>query len=541
VSEDRRRYALDRHSDLKEKRAIEEPHWRDIALLFRPDDRDFDAHIQRRRDDTAIFDATQIYALDNFAGGLFSQMTNPMNKWMGLGIADKDLQSFQPVATWLARQANRILATFTDAVSPFYSEVPAWFSNVGAFGWGPMYNEEIPGEAKIVDRAIPIGESYIDIDAQGYVDTFHREFSLTGRQAKAKVEFRGSSDVHKLDDKGRTVFVHCVWPNPEFVPGRLGPKGKAFASAYVSPDVQDLYIDGGYYELPYHVPFWNRRSGRAYPTGPGHIARADASMLQEMERSHVVAAQFNAEPPILAHSLSTILAHDIEPNAVLYGTMNETVGKRTIEYLERKQDVKLSLQQSEQRRNAIRQAFLFSILQLLDRPEMTATEFLGFSKEFLQLAAHRLAGLQHGGLSPLIARRWRMLERAGQIEPPPQELAGHALTVEYESPLAKLMKVAEAQGVAQWINAIAPVIAAKPEAADVVDADRVITILREGFVTDPSVISDPDTVAKLRQSRAEQQQQALQLQGAEQAANIGATVAHAQQAGSLARKRLEAA
>lgn len=535
---------LDRHGEMRQERAIEEPHWRDIALLFRPDDRDFDAHVQRRRDDTAIFDATQIYALDNFAGGLFSQMTNPMNKWMGLGIADKDLEKYPPVKQWLFRHATKVLATFSDAVSPFYAEVPAWYSNIGAFGWGAMYSEELVGQAKIADRAIPIGESFIGTDAQGFVNEFHREFSLTGRQAKGMRDTGGcwcdDPLISKTDDKARKVFVHSVWPNPDYVPGRLGQRGAQFLSAYVSPDASGFYREAFYYEMPFSVPFWNRRSGRAYPTGPGHIARSDAAMLQEMERSHIVAAQFAAEPVYLVHDKSVISAGDIEPNAVLYGTMNRDNGKQLIDTLERRSDIKLSLAQSEQRRNAIRQAFLFSILQLLNRPEMTATEFLGFSKEFLQLAAPNLVRIQQGGLSPLIARRFKILQRAGAIEPPPPELAGHAINIEYVSPLDKLMKVAEAQGVQQWLGAILPICQVDPEAVDNVDTDRTIAILADGFVTDPSVLRDPAVVAQRRQARAQAQAQAAKMQAIEQAANVGATVSHAQQAATLAKKRVAA-
>jgi len=541
---DEANFILSRQSDLEAERSIEEPLWRDIAILFRPDDRDFDAHNQRRRDDTAIFDATQIYALDNFAGGLFSQMTNPMNKWFGLGIADKDLEAYAPVKKWLFRHTLKLLATFTDAVSPFYAEVPAWFSNLGAFGWAPMFDEELVGKAKIADRAIPIGESFIDVDAQGYVNTFHRKFSLKGAQARGMSDNAGtwSSDpvISRLDEKQRKVYIHCVWPNPGYVPGGKGQRGAQFLSAYGSPDVPDFYREGFYFEFPYQVPMWNRRSGRAYPTGPGHLARSDAAMLQEMARSEIVAAQFAAEPPVLVHDKSVITAADIEPNTVLYGTMNADNGKRVIDTLQRSQDFKLAREVFADRRNAIRQVFLFSIMQLLSRPEMTATEFLGFSKEFLQLAAPNLVRIQQGGLSPKIARRFRILERAGQIEPPPPELAGHAINVEYVSPLAKLMKVSEAQGVTQFLNAMAPVIQAQPETADNLDGDRIAVMLADGYVTDPSVLRNPDQVQQIRAGRAQAQQQAAKLQAAEQAANIGATVAHAQQAGTLAKKRAAA-
>ena len=528
---------LDRHGELKGIRAIEEPHWREIAMLMRPDDRDFDAHVQRRRDDTAIFDSTQLYALDDFCAAIFTQLTNPANRWCELTIADQDLLKYQPVAQWLYRHSSKMLATFSETVSPFYTEVMPWLANTGAFGLGTLYNEEIPGQVRIVDRSIPLGETFRDIDDLGFTTTVHREFSLTARQAERK--FKRDFKDFGNKDRTRIVFVHAVYPNEDYRPGALGRRGAQYLSEYVSSDVQDFIRDGFYYDMPYQSAEWNRRSGRAYPTGPGHRARADTAMLQDMERSHIVAAQFAAEPPLLVHDKSMVTAADIEPNAVLYGTMNEQLGKRTIDTLQRSQDLKLSLEMSEQRRNAIRNAFYSSIMMLVNRPEMTATEFLGWNKELLKRMAGSLVNIQWA-LSAVVARRWGILRRAGQIEPPPPEMAGQAITVKYRSPLATLNEVSDAQGTAQFLQVLEPIAQVSPEVLDNIDMDRAVAILRAGFVSDPSLIKDPAVVAKLRAARAQQIQQQAQLEAAEKAANIGATVSHAQQAATLAKKRVAA-
>ena len=532
---------LQRHAGMKQIRAIEEPHYREIAAFLRPDDRDFDAHVQRRRDDSPIFDIEPILAMEDFEGGFFTQASNPMNRWHELSSGDQDLDKWQPVKAWLWRKTNQLLASLSPSVSPFYAEVPDWYGHIGCFGWSPFYTAEKLGFGRFIDVAIPVNEAFIERAADGPVVRVHREFNLAGYQAKMK--FAGSTALTRLKDTDRAVFVHAVWPNPEYEPGRLGPAGMQFASGYVSPDVRDFYLQDGYYEFPYAVPCWKRRSGRPYPTGIGHKIRADVVMLNEIERSNLVAIQFAAEPSYLVHEKAEVLAADIEPNAILYGTMNAENGKPLMQTLDRHQNAQLPIAYSAQKREIIRRAVRFGMTQLLQRPQMTATEFLGFQKEDLKLFAPGLVRVQNEGLSTIVARRYNMMERAGLFDddPPPPELVGKPLSIRYVSPLAQMIKVGEAQGALQWVNALLPIKQANPnsEILDNIDEDQLAVVIHDGFSSDPTIMKDPRKRDAERAARAAAQQAMLKLQAAEQAANIHATVAHADQAQTLAQGRMQ--
>jgi Bacteriophage head to tail connecting protein len=536
-----RDYILDEHYLMKEVRAIEEPIWREIAAFLRPDDRDFDAHVQRRRDDNQIFDISPILDMEDFEGGFFSQATNPMNRWLELSSGDEDLDKYQPVKAWLWRKSNLILASFAPGISAFYAEVPDWYGHIGCFGCSPFYTAEDVGHGRFVDMAIPINESYIKRDANGRIDTMHREFNLTGQQAKKK--FPGRPALADIRDRDRYVFVHAVWPNPEYIPGRKGPLGMPFAAGYASPDLRDFYVGDGYYEFPYGIPSWKRRSGRPYPTGIGHLIRADVVMLNEIERSTIAGIQFAAEPPFLAHEKSEVRTSDIEPNAVLYGTINSE-GKELFGTLERGQNMPETAAYSQQKRDLISRGVRFGLRQLLQRPQMTATEFLGFQEEDLKLFAPGLVRVQNEGLSSIVARRFAMLDRAGPLhfwkgvpDPPPPELVGRSLQIRYVSPLAKMLKVSEAKGAMQWVSALMPYAQVDPSILDNVDKDNYAIVVHDGFTSDPSLLTDPKKRDAARAQRASMQQQAAKLQLADQAANVRATVAHARQAETLSAQR----
>lgn len=523
---------LKRHDELRDLRRPIEPQWRALAKLFTPDEQEFEASTSQETDFSDLFDATHLYAADDFAGGIFGQLTNPANRWFEYGLDDQDLEKWPPVKENLFARANVTYASLSPAVSNFYADAPAWFANVGVFGIGPFSQEERLGERRIIDRALPIGQIFIDVDSDGEISEVHREFPLRGRQVKAT----WPGYVGHCDDTRSYVIVQAIFQNPDFREGALGSRGMRYRSVHVSPDLKEFYIERGFHEMPIHFPQWKRRAGKTYPTGPGWKARPDVASLQEMERAHLVAAQFAAEPPLMVNDDDVLTAADIVPNALLHGTINDK-GTPLAQYLVRQQNMNLSEKQSETRRSQIRTAFYYGIMQLINRPQMTATEFLGFQEENLKLMAPNLVRIQTGGLSPFLARRHNILDRAGQMAPAPPELKNRRLVMRYVSPLAKAMALAEGRAVLQVQQAIEQMAITDPNVRDKFNADIAADKVGESFSAIPGLIRDDKTVASIRQSRAQQQQQAQQLQMQGQTAEIAATVAHAEQASTLAKRR----
>ncbi len=263
-------------------------------------------------------------------------------------------------------------------------------------------------------------------------------------------------------------------------------------------------------------------------------------MLNAMEETHIKAAQRAADPTILAHDEDTFSPADYYPGSVIYGQVNER-GQPLAQPLNTGANLQLSLEMSKERRDAIRQAFFFSIMQLQNRPQMTATEFLGFQEEYLRQMGPNLGRIQSQGLAPLIARRYDILAQAGQIDPPPPELEEIPLQIEYTSPLAKMQKAAEAKATLQFVTGMRQVADATGDMGvmDNVDGDSVAAVLHDAMGPPPSVRRDPAAVEKLRQQRAQLAAQREQLAQAGAAAEVNATNAHAAQAATLSTQRQE--
>lgn len=529
-----REQLLARHGDMVAQRQPFEAEWREIARILRPEQKHIGTPGSHARIASEIYDSTPLYELDGFAGGVFGQLTNPANPWFKSGVPDHDLNMWKPARDWFEHVSTVMGQSLTPNYSSFYAEKPAQFADLGAFGLGTMYQEEDVGRGRFIDRTIPLNETYVEFDAFGEVIGFNRQFMLTGRQFTLR--FNAPADW-KIDEKKQYTVIHSVWLNPARRERALDHERFAFLGCYLSPDVKELYRAGGYHEMPYSVAQWARRSGFAYPVGIGHLARPDINTLQESARSTLVAEQFAAEPPILVDKESDLTAADMRPNNFLYGAINDA-GKPVVQTLNRSQNLSLTFEGQKTRRDQIRAAFKFGLLNfVMNRPQMTATEFLGINEEHLRLMAPNLARIQSTDLSPFLARRFKLLERAGAFRPAPEELEGLPLQFEYVSPLAKLMKAGEARAVMQWLSGVTQLAQFDPTVLDNIDGDAIVRITHDGFAAPARAIRDPRKVDEMRQARATQVAQDRTLDIAGKGVTIAAEAAHASQAASLSQQR----
>lgn len=524
------------HQRLVSLRAVEEPLWLDLARMLEEDGGDLQIRndTSRKRQDT--YDSTPLYAKDDFVGGLFTEAMNPAERFFSYGIEDTDLEKWGPVADWLWRFADLTFATLDPASSNFYLQATPWLGDMAAFGPGFLWQEEDLATAGFIDLALPVREMYKAVDDAGETNRIHRAYYRDGAQLRERF---GAQAPAARDDE-HVKIVHALYRNPEYRPGALGQRGKAWVSCYASPDKPNFSVEKGYFEFPVHEIQWKRRGGRPWPTGPGHSALADMNMLDEMQRSIMVSTQFEAEPMFLVHDEDVMTAADIQPSGIIAGGMNGN-GKENVKILGRGDNLHLPMAAVEQVRNQVRSAFKFSLLQIVNRPQMTLGEFMGWKEEKLRLLAPHLVCI-HRGLASFISRRARIMMRqaqAGQrvLPPPPPELQNQPIKVKFVSPFAQVQKASKARNAIQVGNAAIALQPLKPDVGDVLNADNILRTISDGLAGDPGLVNDPKAVEQLRQQRAAAQQPDVQLGRDAQQASIVADVAHAQQAMTSAKQR----
>lgn len=147
-----------------------------------------------------------------------------------------------------------------------------------------------------------------------------------------------------------------------------------------------------------------------------------------------------------------------------------------------------------------------------------------------------LERLHNEMLSPKIDLTFARIVEAGLLPPPPKELQGVDLKVEFVSTLAQAQKMVGLGSMDRLLGTVAQVAAGSgdPGVWDKIDKDQVIDRYSDMLGVDPSIIVADDKVAIIRSERAQAQAQAAQAQAAPVMAGAARDLASADTSGQNA-------
>lgn len=509
---------------LKAERGPFENTWQDVADYMRPLRAEFlSTRSPGQRRNQRMFDSTAVTSAENFAGGIFGMLTNPASRWLSLRMQDDELNDYDPVRDWLYVVESKLLESFGEQVSRFYAVLPEFYKDLACFGTGVFYSEEVPGSHRINDSVKSVNEVVLAENAYGDVDTVYRRFQMSGKQAlelfKTGLSFKTAQQAERKPFD-MISFVHCVAPNDEYTGApSLNAAKRPFISEYVEEEARHTVARGGYYELPYHVARWSQAAGEVYGRGIGEQVLPDVKMVNRQQETMLKAAQKAADPPLGAPDEGVIKAARTWPGGITYGAI-DSEGRQLVKPLYTGGNTNLNMEMVQLTQGTIREGFFFSLMQMVGAPNMTATEWMGRYEEKLRLLGPNLGRIQSEFLSPLVVRRFGILQRSGQLPAPPDEVQGQGMKIEYVSPLAKLQKAGEAQSVARMYQSVAVAAQMNPEVVDMIDHDEAARVTGEALALPPKVMRGKDEVKAIRDQRQQQMQAQQAMAAGEQGAGI---------------------
>ena len=518
-TQDLKQSVLKRWTDLKQEREPYVKQWLEISSHITPASGRFLGRQQNEARDrwNRIYDNTATRAANILTAGLMSGMTDPASQWFALTTGDPDLDSSQAVKVWLD-QTQRIMEMAFSRTNTYQALQHCW-REVGVYGVTAMVIIEDP-EMGFCCFPLVAGEYCIGVNWKGEPDTLYRKFTMTVAQLVKRYGYSKLSRTAKqlYDDKAfdkRLRCIHAIEPRLERDSRKLDNRNMPWRSVVIlleSDEDEGILEESGYNEFPAIVGRWGASASDVYSEEcPGMVAIGDVKQLQHEQLQKGNAIDYQVDPPKILPTSAADKPLDFLPGGISFFDMpgqNKQVQSAfnvnlNLAYLT--QDIK----EVQQR---VREAFSVDMFLMLSGSagQMTATEVAERHEEKLMMLGPVLSRLNHEVLRPLIERTFAILQRAGQIPPPPPELRGQNLSIEYTSMLARSQRAIRANSLNNFLGVVANVAQFKPEVLHKVNGFNVLNEMADYYSVAPSVLVPDDEANQALQQQQQAQQQAMQ-------------------------------
>lgn len=505
--------AIRRQGRMKTWRSNFDSVWQQIAQLVLPRADDFLGKRApgQRTADNLIFDSTGQLALPLYASAVEAMVCPRTQKWHSLKPISPKLQDNNRVSRYLEDLRDLLFKIRYAPHTNFASVMSESFLGLGAFGNYGVFTED--GLHKgIRYQAIPLVELFWLEDSYGTIDTVHRSYTLTARQAAQRWPDTLGEKVRNCvanEPDREFEFLHCVRPNEERG-AMAGWRGYAFAAYDICVDDRTLLAEGGFRKMPYAIGRDVTAPREIYARGATWNALADLKMLQMMGRDAIRYSQLTLDPPTMTADVDSLAPYSRRAGAINAGYMSDQ-GVVLAKEMPPNADPRPALEVAEQRRNNVGRSLLTPYFQILvDTPQMTATESMYRQQEKGALLAPTMSRQQET-LAVVIDREIDILFHAGVIEhelgPVPEELlTSGGIAVQFDSPLTRAQRSEEAVGILKTIEAITPLANINPGIMRRINGDETLKILSDVNGAPVKWLFSDEELAAMNEAEAQAEQ-----------------------------------
>jgi hypothetical protein len=529
------------------------PRWQDISDLERPLEDQIANRTTAGQDKSyKVFDDSPMQYAVRAASGLFAAMVP--SPFFDLCVGNPDIQKIDRVRRYMAKYTAELHRAMFD--SNFPTMIGQTLLDGMVFGTGNLYREWNEKDHRLNYKNHAISSYTIEQDCYGRVDTVRLYVSFSARQA---VQRFGAENLHEKiikdaqetrSEEKRWKFVWIVKPRSGINP-LLSKKfngNMPFESAIVDMKNRCFVEQTGYMYNPFSVWRWTQNPMELYGRGPGGDALASVRLAQQLMKDFINVANLQAEPPYTIPYNHEGTVNRI-PNGITRTDEPDKIKPLMAGFTGNYQVTKDFVQYWNER---IQKAFfldVFNPITPLTGDRRTTNEIRQRISEGLRGIVLFARRIESELLDPTIIGSAELLWEneflpqinAGTMEPPPPELQGQTLKVEYTSPLAQALRDQQASGILDAVEKAANMSQFFPGIMDNFKPDAIIRLIAASRGVDVDCLASDEEMAAIRQQRAKMQQAQQAVQLAEQAGNAYKSGTKAPEDGSAAQKLMESA
>jgi len=506
--EERARQYVEQNRFLEEQRSNWETHWQEITDYIVPR-RGFYPRAGKKPNEgekkhSKIINGVATRALRVLAAGMQGGLTSPARPWFKLGLVNDELEDQANVKAWLGQVEKRMYRVF--ARSNFYDTIHAIYTELAGFGTSSLFEEE-HFDKVICFRVLTAGTFCLATDEYGVVNTIFRRFWLTAKQMASKFGEEALSDgirkVLKRTPYEYYEILHAIQPRDNRDRTKRDNRNMPYESLYLEfRNPKQVLRESGFNEFPCFCPRWDVTGADTYGRSPGMDVLSDVKMLQELEKSNIVALHKRNDPPMRAPSYYKGNIKTFPGGINYFGTGQDPGGLQALYEVD--PDVDKTQAKIEKVEMAIREGLYNDLfLMILERPNMTATEVVERHEEKMLMLGPVIERQTHELLDPCIDRTFNIMIRRGMIPTPPEEIQGQELRVEYISLLAQAQKLVATQSIQGFTGFVTDLAVAtqNPEIWDKVDTDKAIEAFHDSVGAPAELLRADEEVVAIREGR----------------------------------------
>ena len=502
------------------------PKWKDQRDFLSPSEGQFegDQVNDGKRRDQRMNNKRPVRSAQTLAAGMASGMASQARPWFNLE-APNGVPRTSNVMRWLYEVQESMRNVM--AKSNLYNILPQLFLSEGVYGTGCM--AAMPDAQDVVRfYHYPIGTYAIDTSARGLVDTFYREYAMTPRQMAQQFGIDNLSVGAKAAaEKGALTPYYCchlIEPNPDADMERVDNLSMPWRSTYWEKGSNDGMVlrQSGFKTFPIMAPRWDVNGTNTYGTGPGDVALGKSKELQLLEADKLRVVQQYARPAVVAPISMRGQYANLVPGGTVWAP-DQLVGTAFQPAYTPDPNVLPNIRgEIDQCERAIGEAYFEDLFLLISQADgqMTATEVIQRKEEKMLMLGPVVERNNDELFDPLMDQifsimveqstpRWMgLLPGVPLIPPPPEELAGVPLTIEYISILAQAQKAVAAGSIERALQFTGMMMQSGfTEAGDAINSDQMQANYYTAIGAPPTMLRSPEEIAAIRQARAAQVQQ----------------------------------
>lgn len=476
---------LKRQSAMETDRMNFDAMWQDVAQHLLPRQADFldlsGIRPQGQKRSSKIFDSTAMLAMDRGIAVCEGYSMPKGTRWQVLAPRDEELGKLRHVREWYQRKTAQLFQLRTMPFSGFDTQAHESWASLLAFGnqatWIEVRRDKMGRPLGLFYRSEHIGTLWVAEDAWGRVDTMHRRFTLTARQAAQRWPHEIPPSAAKAlkgptpDPERKSDYLEVIEPNARYEKGRMDWLGKPWAHCHVDIAAKAIFDRGGYRSMPRVYSRYEKAPFETYGRGPGMSVLPDVKQCQQMVRDIVTACEFMGRPALLAADDDLDGLIQYFAGGVTYGGLDAD-GNPKLRPMFEGIDISGAREMLIETRQRIQQAF-FNDLFLVQQSDgglkshVSAAAIMERAQE-KGLLLSPLGRQETEWFGPGTDRELDLMGEIGLLDDMPGEVreAGGSYQSQYENPLARARRAEEAGGFYQLLQGVTPLIQAKPQLID---------------------------------------------------------------------------